>query len=104
MQKMSCDELRALLEEGAQIVDVRTPMEFYQGAVPGAVNLPVQAIQQAPGVLDTGRPVIVYCRTGQRSAFAKAWLENLGFHRVVDLHAPYFFAHCLTAEGGREVA
>lgn len=104
MQKMSCDELRALLDAGAQIVDVRTPMEFYQGAVPGAINLPVQSIQQAPRVLDPRRPVIVYCRTGQRSAFAKAWLDNLGFSQVVDLHAPYFFAHCLTAERGREVA
>ena len=95
MQRLPCEEVQGLLNRGAQIVDVRTPMEFFQGSVPGAVNLPVQAIQQARHWLDPKRPVIVYCRTGNRSAHAKMWLEAMGFEEVYDLGAPYNFASCI---------
>jgi rhodanese-related sulfurtransferase len=84
-----------LVTEGGQLVDVRTPAEFNQGAVPGALNLPVQAINQAPRILDREKPVLLYCRTGQRSAYAKMAMNAMGFDNVVDLGAPYYFADCL---------
>ena len=85
MQRVDCAGVKDLLARGAQLVDVRTPMEFHQGALPGSVNLPVQAIQRAPRELDPQRPVIVCCRSGNRSAYAKMWLEAMGFREVVDL-------------------
>jgi len=68
------------------IVDVRTEREFDRGALDGAVNHPVQGL---PGtLLDMGieldEEVIVYCRSGRRSAQAKTLLKAAGFKLVFD--------------------
>ena len=68
------------------IVDVRTEREFDGGALDGAVNHPVQGL---PGtLLDMGieldEEVIVYCRSGRRSAQAKTLLKAAGFKLVFD--------------------
>jgi rhodanese-related sulfurtransferase len=97
MNQTDCAEIRAMLARGAHFVDVRTPMEFWQGAVDGAVNLPLQSLQRAREVLDPNRPVLVYCRSGSRSAYARNWLLAMGFAEVVDVGAPHRFVHCLDA-------
>lgn len=68
------------------IIDVRTEREFVGGALDGAVNHPVQGL---PGTLiDMGveldEEVIVYCRSGRRSAQAKTLLKAAGFKLVFD--------------------
>jgi len=95
MQSVSCTDIRELMGQGGQLVDVRTPMEFYQGALPGAVNIPLQAIDRAPDMLDRSKPVLVYCRSGQRSANARLWLHGMGYDTVLDLGTPRLFAQCL---------
>ncbi|HFE37422.1 MAG TPA: rhodanese-like domain-containing protein, partial [Gammaproteobacteria bacterium] len=65
-----------------QLFDVRTEAEFVQGAVPGARNVPVQYLKAKAGNLDSNKPVIVYCRTGGRSAKAQRLLEGIGFRQV----------------------
>lgn len=94
MQSISCTDIGELMGQGGQLVDVRTPMEYYQGALPGAVNIPLQAINRAPDMLDRSKPVLVYCRSGQRSANARLWLHTMGFDTVLDLGTPYLFAQC----------
>ena len=81
-------EARKLVEEGAQFVDVRTPNEYAQGALPGAINLPVQLIHNAANQLRKDIPTIVYCVSGQRSAFAQRLLQSMGFDQVHNL-GPY---------------
>ena len=80
-----CDGLRQALEEGAQLVDVRTPQEYASGALPGAINLPVQYVAGAHEHLDAERPVIVYCRSGSRSEMARMILASMGFAEVFNL-------------------
>ena len=68
------------------IVDVRTEQEYASGALEGALNHPVQGL---PGTLiDMGieldEEVIVYCRSGRRSAQAKSLLKAAGFKLVFD--------------------
>ena len=46
MQRISCADVQEMILAGGQLVDVRSPMEFHRGALPGAVNLPVQAIRE----------------------------------------------------------
>ena len=70
----------------AVIIDVRTEREFYSGALNQALNHPVQGL---PGtLLDMGigpdEEIIVYCRSGRRSAKAKKLLETAGFKLVFD--------------------
>lgn len=68
------------------LIDVRTEREFAGGALKGAVNHPLQGL---PGtLLDMGveldEEVIVYCRSGRRSAQAKTLLNAAGFELVFD--------------------
>jgi phage shock protein E len=68
------------------VIDVRSEAEYAAGAIDGALNLPVQGL---PGtLLDQGvaldEEVIVYCRSGRRSAQAKTLLKQAGFQLVFD--------------------
>ena len=86
----SADDLRTIdlaLTEGALLVDVRTPGEFMEGHLPGALNLPLDQLQQVAGSLDPQRTVVLYCRSGNRSGHAAQLLEGLGFAEVLDLGA-----------------
>ena len=62
--------LPQLLEQGAQLVDVRTPAEFERGAIPGAVSIPVDNLRERFSELDRQRPVIAYCQVGMRGYLA----------------------------------
>lgn len=76
---------RELVSNGAQLVDVRSPGEFAGGAIPGAKNIPVDQIGQRARELDKSKAVVLYCRSGARSASAAGVLKNLGFDEVYDL-------------------
>lgn len=75
-----------LVDEGATLLDVRTPAEFARGHVQGAVNLPVQELEARVAELDASKPVVVYCRRGNRSATAARILSARGFE-VTDVGA-----------------
>ena len=68
------------------VIDVRSDSEFESGAIDGAINLPVQGLPDT--LIDTGveldHEVIVYCRSGRRSAQAKTLLKAAGFTLVFD--------------------
>jgi len=65
----------------AQWLDVRYPAEFRFDGLPDAINLPVNEIRHAFGVLDPGREYIVYCQSGRRSSAAAFLLTQHG-HRA----------------------
>ena len=71
----------------AKVIDVRTPEEFAAGHINGAVNVPVNEIEQriANVAPDKNAPLMVHCRSGQRSARAKTMLDRLGYANVTDL-------------------
>jgi rhodanese-related sulfurtransferase len=55
-------ELRKLLDQGAQLVEVLPANEYEEDHLPGAINLPLRELEaKARAVLDPGRAVIVYC-------------------------------------------
>jgi rhodanese-related sulfurtransferase len=61
-QEIGRDQVRRLMEQGAQIVDVLPPREYGEDHLPGAISLPLRRIEtEAARVLDPGRPVVVYC-------------------------------------------
>jgi rhodanese-related sulfurtransferase len=80
-------------------------MEFAQGALPGALNIPVQILQGAVARLDADKPVLVYCRSGQRSAHATRWLRSVGFNKVIDLGGAFYYLPCVPEmKAAREVS
>lgn len=73
------------VQGGARLLDVRTPEEFASGHIPGAKNIPLQVLPtQLKQVGKKGDRVVVYCRSGGRSASARGLLETAGF-QVCDL-------------------
>jgi rhodanese-related sulfurtransferase len=61
-QDIDRDEVRRLMEQGAQIVDVLPAREYGEEHLPGAINLPLRKIEtEAIRALDPSRPVVVYC-------------------------------------------
>src|SRR5216683_186678 len=79
---------RDRIESGEPVVvDVREQDEWDEGHIPGAVHIPRGHLESRIERLapDTGRPVIVYCSVGNRSAFAAKTLAELGYDDVVSL-------------------
>ena len=75
------------INEGIQLVDVRTPEEFASGHLENAVNINFYAddFKEQINQLDKEKEVYLYCRSGGRSAKAAKDLEAMGFRKVYDL-------------------
>lgn len=61
------------------LLDVRTPREFADGHIPGAVNVPVDDLRDRLAELPKDRPVVAYCQVGQRGYLATRVLMHVGF-------------------------
>ncbi|MBX2927057.1 MAG: rhodanese-like domain-containing protein [Saprospiraceae bacterium] len=72
-------DFKALKAQGALIVDVRTPEEFRADHLKGAVNIPLDRIRKEVAAFQKKKkPVILYCRSGNRSGMAKSMLRSAG--------------------------
>lgn len=69
-------ELPALIKEGAILIDVRNSDEFAEGSVPGAINIPVDLLQDNIDKLKTDKHIIVFCKSGNRAEKANKILEE----------------------------
>jgi glyoxylase-like metal-dependent hydrolase (beta-lactamase superfamily II)/rhodanese-related sulfurtransferase len=71
------------------LVDVRNPGELTNGAIPGALHVPLTQLVQRVDELDATRPTVAYCASGYRSVIAASWLSANGFVDVSDLLGGY---------------
>ncbi len=78
-KEVSREEARKMVEEGAQLLDVRVDHEWEAGRIAGASHLPLDELAQRAGEIDRDRPVVVYCRGGNRSSMAAAALVEAGY-------------------------
>lgn len=74
----------ALVKKGAQIIDVRTPDEYYSGHIKDSVNIPLDRLQQNLAKIKKDKPVITCCASGMRSASAKSILQTNGYTEVIN--------------------
>lgn len=77
-REVSREEAKKLIDEGAQLVDVRAQHEWEAGRIAGAVHLPLAELAERTGELDPERPVVLYCRGGNRSTMATDALADAG--------------------------
>jgi rhodanese-related sulfurtransferase len=77
--EVSREEARTLIEDGAQLVDVRADHEWEVSRIAGATHLPLAELAERAGEIDKDRPVVVYCRGGNRSSMAAAALVDAGY-------------------------
>jgi rhodanese-related sulfurtransferase len=81
-KEVSRAEAREMLAEGAQLVDVRADHEWEAGHLPGAVHIALPELPARAEEIDKDRPVILYCRGGNRSAMAATALTEAGYDAV----------------------
>jgi rhodanese-related sulfurtransferase len=77
--EISRAELQKKLDEGAQLVDVRADHEWEAGRIAGAKHVPLAELGERAGEIDKGRPVVLYCRGGNRSTMAAEALVEAGY-------------------------
>ncbi|MDD6604293.1 MAG: rhodanese-like domain-containing protein [Oscillospiraceae bacterium] len=81
------EQAKARMEENPDLIllDVRTQEEFEQGHIPGAVCLPNEMIAaDMPFLFGKDAEILLYCRSGRRSADAAKKLRDMGFTNVFD--------------------
>jgi rhodanese-related sulfurtransferase len=76
--------LATLVNDGAFLVDVRTPGEFAEGNVKGSVNIPLDQVQNQLAKFKAKENIVIFCRSGNRSGQAKSILEQNGFTNVTN--------------------
>ena len=74
-------------EDAPVILDVRSPEEYSEGHIPGAINIPYDQVAANLDSLESFRTaeIVVYCRTGRRAGVAENVLREAGFTKVSDL-------------------
>jgi hydroxyacylglutathione hydrolase len=85
-QQMTPQELAGALQAGrVNVIDVRGASEWESGHVPAVPNIPLGSLEEHLEDLPRGRPVVVYCQTGGRSAIATSLLKAHGIEDIVNL-------------------
>lgn len=69
----------------AYIIDVREAMEFENGHIKGAINIPLSELREKANEIPKDKPVYLHCRTGQRSYNAVLALQNLAYDNVINI-------------------
>ena len=72
------NQTQELRNSGYQLIDVRTPSEYGNGSIPGAINIPVDEIRERVAEIKK-EPILVNCQVGQRGHTATMLLKELGF-------------------------
>jgi rhodanese-related sulfurtransferase len=91
--EMDAVQLQELLQKDAghvSLIDVRTSAEVAQeGTIPGARHIPLHLLPLQAEELCDGRPLVFYCRSGNRSAQACSYLAARGCDHVINLRGGY---------------
>lgn len=82
---VSVDEATALRDAGALVIDVREPDEWAQGHIPGATLIPLGELEARLSEVPGDKPIVVVCRSGNRSAQGRDVLQAAGFAEVTSM-------------------
>lgn len=91
MNLFQANDINAGVEEyqktpQAKLIDVREEDEYTVGHIPASINIPLSKIDSAQGeITDLDTPLFVYCRSGNRSGQAVAWLKQAGYSKVKNI-------------------
>ncbi len=88
VEVITVEEMDSLLEMGkVQLIDVRTPDEYAEGYIEGAINIDFrdENFEERIAKVDKSKPVAVYCGRGGRSGKCSAYMKKAGFKKIYDL-------------------
>ena len=87
--RIDVNEAKALIEQGATVVDIRDPQSFAAGAIPEAIHLTGDIVDEFIDNSDFTRPLIVCCYHGNASQGAAKYFEEKGFEKSYSLDGGY---------------
>lgn len=82
---LDVEEAAALMDQGALVVDVRTPGEWAEGHAEASLLLPLNELPDRIGELSMNQALLMVCRSGARSEHATLFLKSMGYERVFNL-------------------
>ena len=84
---INIEQMETFIKQGAIVIDVRSPQEFAEGHIPGAICIPEYNIQREirNKVPNINSLIIVYCDSGVRSKNAQKRLQKMGYKQVYNL-------------------
>ncbi|MBQ2937535.1 MAG: rhodanese-like domain-containing protein [Clostridia bacterium] len=82
------EDLDSYIKQGAIIIDVRSPQEYREGHVDGAISIPDYQIKKEieKKIQYKDELIVVYCTTGHRSQKTQQMLENMGYTNVYNVY------------------
>ncbi|MDG2431976.1 rhodanese-like domain-containing protein [Flavobacterium sp.] len=83
-KKQTTQKVKASKKNETFYVDVRTPAEFAQGSVIGAVNIPLDQVERQIAKFKGKKKIVVFCRSGNRSSQAITILEKNGIKNITN--------------------
>ncbi len=79
------NDVKTMIEDGALVLDVRSPMEYNMGHYPESLNIPITELQKRiDEVGPKDRDIVVYCASGSRSETARNFLKSMGYENVIN--------------------
>ncbi len=82
-------ELSALNQSESMLIDVRTPEEYQEGTIPGAINIPIDELRERLGPIPKDKEIVLFCAVGQRAYVAARLMVQSGFTGVRNLSGGY---------------
>ncbi|MFH2020073.1 MAG: rhodanese-like domain-containing protein [archaeon] len=76
---ITCKQLQKL-KDPVIILDVREPFELSSGKIPGSINIPIKEVPERLNEIDKDKLIVVYCRSGNRSAYVTKFLIEKGYN------------------------
>jgi hydroxyacylglutathione hydrolase len=89
VDQLDAAELRGATNDDIQVVDVRGPDEWRRGHLPGAIHIPLAALPDRLGELNSAEPIVLHCKGGSRAAIAASFLKARGMSNVSSLVEGY---------------
>jgi len=88
--QVDAEQLHELLaSKQVKVIDVRAPDEWTRGHLPGAIHIPLAALPERFGELDTSLPIVLHCKGGGRSSIATSFFQMRGAGSVANLTGGY---------------
>ena len=84
-KQVHVNEVRALVEKKAYILDVREVGEYKNGHINGSKNVPLSQLWERMKEIPKNKPVYIHCRSGQRSYYAVKYLQGHGYTNVLNV-------------------
>lgn len=85
---ITMEQVKKMINDGATVIDIRSPQEFNEGHINGAINIPDYEIRKSISkyIPRKNQQIVVYCGTGIRSKNAQRALQRMGYNNVYNLY------------------